>query len=304
MRGPKLHKLCLQTGSHAMSPMIHWAPRIHCSTVDTQEPKRLMHGNDNSNLMKRLATIATLATGIALVSPMAEAENFPANDLYLGFTSASATSDYIIDIGQGSVLANAGSSVDLSGAISKSTFDSVFSSGATGVNMSVVGGSLTFQQDSVYLTQVRLGGAADATVAGSPDLSGLSHSPGSLASAAGSISAMSPHLPTAGNGFADAFKSYTTYIAPTLTVQSFYGATGVNPLGTIDNSGVLREDLWHADVNNAYNYVGYLTLDVSGSNPSLTFTPAKAVPEPGTLGLFIGAGIMFLAFGYQSKGNN
>jgi hypothetical protein len=248
--------------------------------------------------MKRSSKATVLAASAALVSQAAQAA-FTANDLYLGFTSSSASSDYIIDLGQpGVVGVGASSPVDLSGSFSLSMFNTAFHSGPSGVSMGVVGGQNQFPSSyDLFATALRVGGAGDRAIAGS-DLSSFSHSQASIANA--EVAVTGNPFPTAGNGVLDDTKSWAANIAPTLTASTFYGASGINPNADIGASGVLYEDLWKATPNSPYSYLGYLTLDLSGPNPSLSFT---AVPEPTSFSL-IGAGLLALAVRRPLNRNN
>ncbi|MDE3067129.1 MAG: PEP-CTERM sorting domain-containing protein [Verrucomicrobiota bacterium] len=249
--------------------------------------------------MKRLTKAATLAAGAALAFQAAHAGSFVNDDLYLGFDTATATRDYIIDLGQPGVVGAGGSSVaDLTGDFSLSTFDSIFNA-TNGVNLGVVGGNPTFGSYDLYTTELRSGGPGNPAIAGSPDLSGDSHSSGSLSYDVGAIDAMGPNLPAAGTGVADLNKSFYNNIAPTFTASTFYGASGINPLGALDNTGVIYLDLWHATTSSPFAYLGYFTLNVDSS---LTFTPAAApIPEPATLGIFALAGLVCLLFRHSFK---
>ena len=125
------------------------------------------------------------------------------------------------------------------------------------------------------------------------DLSPFNHSQSTIANSVSALTAVA--FPTAGNGAVDAGKSWSANVTP-LTANSFYGASGINPSSTFDGTGVLYEDLWKATPNNSYTYLGYLTMDLSGSSGQLTFTPsALAVPEPGPISLCALAGLSFLA---------
>ena len=233
--------------------------------------------------MKHLSKIAMAAAAAALVSQAAEAA-FTPNDLYLGFNESGAQSDYIIDLGQAtSAVGVGGSSVkDLSSLFSSNTFNSVFTSGADGVNMAVVGGNNVFPGYDVYATQTRVGGAGTPAVGGS-DLTAANHSQSVLSLASATLTG-NP-WPTAGTSTADSTESFTAKVGPTQVSGNFFSRSGVNPFGTIDGSSVIYLDLWHATVASAYAYLGYFTLDLSGSAPRLAFTPAVAVvsippPQP------------------------
>jgi hypothetical protein len=248
--------------------------------------------------MNKLNKIALVAAGVALVAQGARA-SFTVNDLYLGFTQGSASSDLIIDLGQASSLFGSSSVVNLSADLGGlTTFNSIFNSTANGVSMAVVGGNNTFGQFGVFATQVRAGGAGDATVPGSSISAG--HSSSQMSGGAATITGLaSGGLPTAGNSVSDSSKSYSSGIDLTTSATSFVGKTGVNPAGAIGVSGLIYEDLYAATTATAYAYKGYFTFDYN--NDSLTFTPAAlaAVPEPATYGVFAGAGLLVLSLRRQ-----
>jgi hypothetical protein len=218
---------------------------------------------------------------------MAQA-GFTVNDLYIGFGESTATSDYIIDLGQP---ASGSTVVDLSSDFSLATFNSVFTGGANGVMVAVVGGDNVFGQYGVYATQVRIGGAGDPSVPGSSLTA--AHSSTAMSGGAAAVSSILSStvngLPTAGNSVVDSTKSYTSVVDTTGVQNNFIGKTGVNPAGTIDSSGIIYEDLYHATTSSPYTYMGYFTVDPGAS--SITFTPAAAVPEPSTCAI-LAAGLL------------
>ena len=228
--------------------------------------------------MKYPTKIAMVAAAVALVSQGAQAA-FTINDLYLGFNYSGAQSDYIIDLGQATSAVGVGGSsvVDLSSRFSLSTFNSIFTSGADGVNVAVVGGNNQFPSYDVYATQARVGGAGTPAVAGS-DLTQAASYESVLSAAATSLTG--GPWPTAATGTADTTLSYTAKVGPAQVHGNFYSTSGINAFGTIDSSSVIYLDLWHATDGSAYGYQGYFTLDLSGSAPRLTFTPKAAVLPP------------------------
>jgi hypothetical protein len=254
--------------------------------------------------MKRLTKAAIFAVSVALLSQAAHAGSFVNNDLYLGFSGPSSY-EYVIDLGQpGTVGVGRSSVVNLSGDFSLSVFQAVFStSGTTLTNISagVVGGNTIFPGYDVYTTELRVGGAGNPAVAGYLDLSGNSHSSGSMSTAADRISTMGPSLPSAGFGETNLTSSTTSFytdVAPTFTAQSFSGATGINPLGKFDDTGVLYEDLWGASTSSPYTYLGFFTLDPGTGY--MNFNPSAApVPEPTVLSVFGGGA--FLLWGLRRR---
>lgn len=242
--------------------------------------------------MNQITKAVVLAAGLSVVSMTSQAA-FTANDIYLGFSSASASSDYLVNLGSASSIGVGGSSVvDLSANVSLSLFNSTFVSGPSGVNVGAVGGQAQFPSSySIFATSLRVGGAGIPSVAGS-DLSGFNHSQSVISSAVSDLSQVA--FPTEGNGVADAGKSWSAHVT-TLNIGSFYGDSGVNPASAMGASGAIFEDLWGATAGSAYSYLGYFTLDLGGSQASLSFTPSAApVPEPTSGALLCVGGLVGL----------
>ncbi len=249
--------------------------------------------------MTKMAILAAAST--ALISQSARA-GFTTNHLYLGFTESTASADLILDVGQASSLINATGPVDLSADLGGlSSFNSSFGSSPNGVVMAVVGGNNTFGAYDVYATQVRSGGAGDPTVAGSSIIAGHSSSQmsGGAAEVASIMSGVVGGLPTAGNSALDTTKSYTSIVDATGVQNNFIGKTGVNPTGTLDTSGLIYEDLYFANVATPYTYEGYFTFNYTAD--TLTFTPALAVPEPGSFSVFAGGALLILSLRNQLR---
>ncbi len=250
--------------------------------------------------MKTIAA-AILAGGAIMASQAGFAQGGPtfvSNDLYLGFQNQAGggTQDYIINLGQASSII--GNSVNLSSDFNVSDFNAVFGN-STSMYGGVVGGLQNFLSADMYLTQLRNGGAGNPLMPGS---SMNTFTRGEINSAVATLSQV--NMPAVvGTGILDNTKSWETYVEPTLTHSTFYGASGFNPDSPVSHSTVLYEDLWSV-ANNTFGpspfiYDGYFTLDVTGSNASLTFT---AVPESSRYGL-IGAGSLLLfAFARRSIG--
>ncbi|HWD91538.1 MAG TPA: PEP-CTERM sorting domain-containing protein [Verrucomicrobiae bacterium] len=243
--------------------------------------------------MNKLAKIAVVVAGLALVSQVANAAN---NDLILGFNGNGSANDYAINLGNATSLFNAGSGavVDLSSDFSLSTFNSTFSS-VNGTQMGAGGG--TSSLNPVFFFTQNRGSAGDASTA-------LSLTPPSITTttasgAAGDFNGLSP-FPAAGTGELISSANAGSFSSQMTTLGN---NTGLNPSSAI-GSGVIYEDLWQASkttgTSTAWKYEGFLTFDTTGSTPSLTFT-AAAVPEPSTYGLFGGAGILVMALRRQFR---
>jgi len=228
--------------------------------------------------------------------------NFTINDLYLGFNESSAQSDYIIDLGQPSVVGVGGTTVvDLSSHFSQTTFNSVFSGGANGVGVATVAASTAFNAYDVYATQVRTGGAGNPAVPGSSITAGHSSSQiNGGASALTGIMSTVGGLPTAGNSALDSSKSYTSVVDTTGSALNFIGKTGVIPFGTFDSSGIVYLDLYKASVSSNYTYLGYFKFDLSTATPHLSFTPSGAPntgnPPSPTLGIVRAGNVNSISF--------
>jgi hypothetical protein len=253
--------------------------------------------------MKNSYKVALLAAlGLVAVSS-AQASNFSVNELYLGFTSSSATSDLILNLDPSSSLVGQTSVVNLSSDVSGSTlssFNTLFGSSATGVSMSVVGGDNAFGHGDIFATQARVGGAGTASVAGSSVTESLSSAqltaPAGLIAGLGNVNT----LPTTGNSLSDSTKSWTG-LMNTTSANEFPSKSGINPVSTIDSSGTILEDLWEVAPSGIDTYEGYFTFNYSGD--SLTFTSAdvSAVPEPTTYGMLAGAGLLLVSFRNQFR---
>jgi hypothetical protein len=171
--------------------------------------------------------------------------------------------------------------VNLSGDFSSSLFNSIFTGGANGVSMGVVGGNGAFGSIDLFTS---ISGSTSST-----DTSGYSSSSSTLSTAANRISTMSLDLPSSGGGMMETNKNWANDISPTFTAESFYGASGINPNTAIGNTGIITEGLWKSTPGNGFTYLGSLTLNTSGG--SLTYTPA-AIPEPSAASILGCSGIL------------
>jgi hypothetical protein len=229
--------------------------------------------------MKNLIMATLLVGGTTMLSQSGSAQGFISNDLYFGFENqvGGGTEDYILNLGPASGIVDSSTVVDLSSLFSLSDFNAVLS-GSTSMFGGVIGGLQNSSGTAdIYLTQLRSGGAGIPSVPGSSVTATISRQGiGSAISAANQ-----GVFPAAGSGILDTTKSWETYVEPTLALSSFYGASGFNPDSPVGPSLVLYEDLWTAangtlTGRSPFAYEGYFTLDLTGSNPVLTFTPASA----------------------------
>lgn len=255
--------------------------------------------------MKKLTIAALLVGGASLASQSAFGQ-YVANDLYMGFQNSAggAAADYIINLGAASSIVGSPSIVDFSSDFSLANFNAVLGTSSS-VFAGVVGGSNGNPPD-LYATQLRSGGMGTPSAPGSA--SPATFYKGDLLVGYSDLSQLVLVAPPAGSGVLDTSKAWVNYVEPTFTVGTFYGDTGINPDSSISSSGVLYEDLWYnsnssTSVKKPFTYEGYFTLDLTGNNPSLTFTPS-AVPEPTVLGLLGGAGLLLLSFRRRLGGKN
>jgi hypothetical protein len=258
--------------------------------------------------MKKLTVAAAFFVGAVMASQSAHAQ-FVANDLYMGFENAGGggTADYIINLGSASSLTSligTSETVNLSSDFSTADFSSASLQGTSPSSIlgGVVGGSNANNPADVFLTELRLGGAGIAGVAGSTAPGGLSRSQDD--NAFSDLTTLDS--PAAGTGVLDSTKSWESSVEPTFTANSFYGATGVNPDSLVSTSSILYEDLWETSSSSLsgtkpFTYEGYFALNLTGSSPSLTFT---AAPEPSSY-LISGAGglLMLLLRSRMSRKN-
>jgi hypothetical protein len=258
------------------------------------------------NVVKNLVTAAIAMGGALMASQSAFAQvALISNDLYMGFENQAGggSSDYIINLGAASGIVGGGSVVNLSSDFSLSDFNAVL-----GISSSMLGGVVAASNGNppdLYVTQLRSGGAGTPSVPGSTSPGTFYQ--GDIIVGYNDLSQLL-NLPSAGNGLLDTSKYWESYVEPTFTSGTFYGDTGINPDSSGSPSTVLYEDLWYnsnssTSLKQPFTYEGYFTLDLTGSSPSLTFTPT-AVPEPATLGLLGGAGLLLLAFRRRLGGKN
>ena len=255
--------------------------------------------------MKKLTTAVFLFCGAVLGSQSAFGQ-FIGNDLYMGFQNQAGggSEDYLINLGAASGIVGSSSVVNLSSDFSLSSFNAVL-----GTSPSLLGGVVAGSNGNppdLYVTQLRSGGAGTPSAPGSS--SPATFYKGDLLLGYSDLSQLALVAPAAGTGVLDTTKSWENYVEPNYGPGTFYGDTAINPDSSISSTGVLYEDLWFnnngsSTVKQPFTYEGFFTLDLSGSSPSLTFTPA-AVPEPSVLGLLGGTGLLLLTFRRRLGGKN
>ncbi|HUA67100.1 MAG TPA: hypothetical protein VMA13_01015 [Candidatus Saccharimonadales bacterium] len=243
--------------------------------------------------MKHLTAKVLLLGGAILASSSAFAQNtFVQNDLYLGFQNSTGggTADYIINLGPVTNIIGSNVVVNLSSAFSSTLFNDpslqgtsaqIFGGVVGGENYAAGGGTAY-----IYGTQLRTGNFGNPALPGSSLTQLAKQSQDNSAESA--LSQL--NAPAAGMGLLDSTKSWEAFVEPTPTASSFFGNVGFNPDSAVSTSSILYEDLWETkDSGDArgsqgqpYTYLGYFTLDLTGSSPKFTFTstnvPASLVP--------------------------
>lgn len=260
--------------------------------------------------MKLLTGTAALYVGALLASQSVFGQTYSStpNDLLFGFQNQAGggTEDYIINLGSASSLIDPGTTINLSSDFSLSDFNAVLGSSSSlqggVIGAASVSNSGTPNTADVFLTELRVGGPGIASVAGSSVSEVMSRAQDNTAFAGlGTL-----YSPAAGTGGLDTGKSWEGMIDPANNTGSFQSNTGLNPDSTISTSSVLYEDLWGTSSSTLtgtqpFVYEGYFTLDLTGSSPDLTFTPA---PEPSAYLLSGLGGILMLALRFRPGRRN
>jgi hypothetical protein len=231
--------------------------------IKKKKPQTIRLQNDMRKQIK-LAVLAA-AAGMAAVSAQAVTYN---DDLIVGFTSASGN-DYLYDLGSAASLYS-GESWNLSSALSGFNLNTVYWGviGDVSVSHSVPG----------YAYSTTDGSYVPRPVLNFSDLSGNIDTP--TASIYGSFSAAG-----AGNSASVAASQGNSWDTETLNPN-----LSTDYINSFENPNMLGSgtDIFYMmqDNNSSAQIAGYFTL---GSNGTLTF-----VPEPSTIGLLTGAGLLMV----------
>jgi hypothetical protein len=259
--------------------------------------------------MKLLTRTAALLGGAILVSQsvLGQTYSITPNDLLFGFQNQAGggTEDYIINLGSASSLIESSSIVNLSGDFSLSEFDAVLGSSSSlqsgVIGAANVGNSGQANTADLFLTQLRIGGAGNASFPGSSVSQALSRAQDNTAYAdLGTLIS-----PPAGTGTLDGSKTWESLVDPANSTGTFQSNTGMNPDSTVGTSTVLYEDLWGTSSSTLtgtqpFVYEGYFTLDLTGATPDLTFTPGVTpVPEPSNYLISSLGGILMLMLRFR-----
>jgi hypothetical protein len=232
-------------------------------------------------------TAAVVIGGVFAAGQSAFAQStFIGNDLYMGFQNQGGgqTADYIVNMGPVGNIVGGSSVVPLSSDFSESDFKSAALQGTNElISCGVVGATnspTAANPSDVYVTELRSGGAGNPALAGSTAPAALTKSQDN-----GAESALTQlNAPASGQGILDTSLSWDSDVT-SLVGSSFVGEIGDNPDSLLTGSGVVYEDLWYttnstvSDGAKPFTYLGYFTVNVTGSSPVVTFTP-KAAPAP------------------------
>jgi hypothetical protein len=221
------------------------------------------------NKLARLAVVA--AAGAALLQQAAQGQSAPSGDLILGFTSATASKDYVVDLGTLSTFSSS-SITHLGSAVDLSTLNATITSGLNiGASYGLAGG---IPGDSVGISLLRTGN----NIIGTPGTeSGPVNPSGNNVSAAES-SAVSILLGTPANS--DQF-SFTGQ-SDKLTAGTFGNALGASPLSPVSGSAITL-DLFQSTrlANNGrftaatpFSYIGSLQVDLAGPSAVVDYAVA------------------------------
>jgi len=250
--------------------------------------------------MKRLVKSAAFVMSAALLSQAAahaQANLYATpGDLILGFVGGTASTDYIVDLGQPNLTPGSHTSLSnpnfTSAALSAAGFSSV-----SGANAGVVSSDLGAGGNPyVYLS----------TAHGSHPAVGTSSS-GQIGAGSGIVSslAMDSTLTATISTTDPQNTAWSEIIARSPTVGgtavpgNFAFQMGDNPMTTISGT-TLVEDIWNSTTTpGAYHLLGTLTVNFGGANPVATFDAVTAVPEPSTYGLIAGAGLLLVSLRRQ-----
>lgn len=261
--------------------------------------------------MKLLTKMAIAAAGVTLACQGAFAQN---GDLLIGFNGfsvSSTASDYIADLGASSTIIADAANTELnpSGSVLTSFTPTVSSS----LNVGVVGGIAGNGSGYIYETTLRVGGTTYATAGTETKPGNVSRGNadnaagtlGSLVSGLGTIASAS----TLNGSTASWTESVSQGPGQVGSANSSYAGILVNNtaagayMANFGSSSTIVEDLWRASIpatgSVIFSYVGDLTINLSGSTPSVIWDAVSAVPEPGTYGVIAGAGLLLLALRRQ-----
>lgn len=267
--------------------------------------------------MNKVSKSLLLASiGAAVLAGQAQAQSFNYNsqgDVLLSFrTPATPNNNLVVDLGDISQFLTAKGEITLG----------QFGNGAGQVNASIINGGkfdgLTFSASAattvngptgaktLFVTEARTSGSADATLAGSTAfLPGSKNAEGGTASKIQSVGVNATSFGTSGHILAngvmetpDAGNSYHNFV----TDAGNFGAGTF--AGSVENSfsggaSFVRSDFYELDAGaSTAKYLGYFQLNSDGT---AVFNSAVPAPEPMTYGFLGGIGLLMVSVRRQLK---
>ena len=253
--------------------------------------------------MNKLTKIKFAALAATVLAASAQAQlpvssyTFNHNDLLLGFTSGGATADLVIDLGTplqigvgggSSVNLNDNGNVGLSASALASLIGSYNSGGMNNLSFGIIGGS--YLNSSTYSIYSTVGHGAAAPTYGNR---------GNLSAAADTVGSSFAAFGTGNRVALDKALNYGySWTEVTMGLGDWArNATGPNTTTPASFSGSLVEDLY-GNINGTESLLGTVTLFSDGN---VVFS---AVPEPTTLSLLGGFGLLTLVLRRQSLRNS
>jgi hypothetical protein len=239
----------------------------------------------------------------------ARAQN-PSGEIILGFTSPTATLDYVVDLGNQSTLGDGtthhlGSLIDLTqfgtGQAGKANFGSVNGTFAGVAFYRAVGtpgdvaGISVLRNGSVFNPANPAAGASDV-------LPGLNPPSGNGVTGAGTdVASLALGNPLQSDGF-----SFTSQ-SSILTAGTLANQLQWDPRSQISGTTITLDlfestrlaNSGRSSVATPYAYYGTLVLDLTGPNAVADFTAGTAVPEPSSGVMIVGGGLLLVALRRQ-----
>lgn len=249
------------------------------------------------NINKHLCRVALLAA-FGLGGVTAAQAQINANDLLLGFTSPSVTSDYIIDLGQ--IPGSAGQITLSPSQFDAATFNSLF------------GSALSGGQVYVGIVGAQAGGISGDVLFSAATQPATSPSATDLRSAAGFPSGLAlGQVNQTGASFYDLISQSPGQEGAAANSFALYAQSPLYAITASQGTGAQTIDLnlWEATYQTipssppgAYSGQGFISLNLSSGNLGVAYNQAAlAVPEPATYAILGVAAVLLLVFRRQRR---